>query len=296
MMTMRFNVLDIPAITRRLLDAPTSEARTDIFQAELVQPFAGLTKIMGQGMDAMAALRMWGLWPEQYEGESSAQMVALLDELTRADAFARSEQALYKAQEAFTSKGHALPDTETVFALCLSQQNRTNPSYASGYSGFGAVPGWAMVVYWLATPENLRCVESVTAHEMHHNILATLLPPRMNVFQINVGDYMVMEGLAESFASELYGTHTVGPWVDGFSEADMQTAIKAFRPALTVTGFGTLRQYIFGDATLGIPTFSGYALGYKVVQAYLAKTGCSVVDATFVEPATLIAESGVFAE
>ena len=118
----------------------------------------------------------------------------------------------------------------------------------------------------------------------------------MNMFQINVGDYMVMEGLAESFAAELYGTNTVGPWVIGFSEETMEKAIAAFRPALNVTGFGTLRKYIFGDAELGVPPFAGYALGYKVVQAYLAKTGKSVVEATFVEPATLIDESGVFGE
>jgi hypothetical protein len=33
-----------------------------------------------------------------------------------------------------------------------------------------------------------------------------------------------------------------------------------------------------------------------VVQAYLARTGKSVVEATFVEPAEVIAESGVFGE
>jgi uncharacterized protein YjaZ len=293
---MNFKALDMPTIYRRLLDSQTPEDRTAIFQSELVAPFEGLTKIMGQGMDAMASLRMWGMWPEQYEGESRDKMAALFDELLQADVWSRSEQALYKARDAFIAKGHELPESETVFGLCMTQANPYQPGAESGYSGFGAIPGWVMVVYWAATADNLRCVEAVTAHEMHHNILATLLPPRMNVFQINVGDYMVMEGLAESFAAELYGTNTVGPWVNGFSAENMEKAIAAFRPALTVTGFGTLRKYIFGDAELGVPQFSGYALGYKVVQAYLARTGKSVVEATFVEPAEVIAESGVFGE
>lgn len=293
---MRFNVLDIQGLSRRLLDAPSTEERRALFAAELIAPFEGLVKIMGQGMDGFGTFRLWGMWPEQYEGESREQMAVLLEDLTQAHAWERSEQALYRAREAFVSRGHALPDQDTVFALCLSQADHSNPSYAAGYSGFGAIPGWAMVVYWAATPDNLRSIEAVTAHEMHHNILATLLPPRMNVFQINVGEYMVMEGLAESFAHELYGTETIGPWVTNYREADMETAIKAFRPALTATGFNTIRQYIFGNEAQGIPRFAGYALGYKVVQAYLAKTGVSVVDATFVDPATLITESGVFAQ
>lgn len=291
---MEFKVLDLPTTYRRLFDAKTAEERSAIFQNEIVAPFEGVTKVMGGGMDPMVTMKMWGMWPEQYEGDSREQMMALFDELCRADLWSRAEHALYKAREAFTSRGHALPDRETVFGLCMTQPNPYQPGADAGYSGFGAIPGWVMVVYWAATPDNLRCVEAATAHEMHHNILANLLPPRMNVFQINVGDYMVMEGLAECFATELYGTNTVGPWVNGFSEENMEKAIAVFRPALTVTGFDTLRKYIFGDAELGVPQFSGYALGYKVVQAYIAKTGKSVVEATFVEPAELIAESGVF--
>lgn len=291
---MEFKVLDLPTTYRGLLDAKTSEERAAIFQDEIVAPFEDVTKIMGRGMDALGALKMWGMWPEQYEGESREKMAALFDALTQADVWNRSVQAVYKACEAFTSRGHALPERETIFGLCMTQPNPYQPGAEAGYSGFGAIPGSVMVVYWAATEENLRCVEAVTAHEMHHNILANLLPPRMNMFQISVGDYMVMEGLAESFAAELCGTNTVGPWVNGFSDENMEKAMAAFRPALTVTGFDTLRKYMFGDAELSVPQFSGYALGYKVAQAYLAKTGKSVVEATFVEPAALIAESGVF--
>lgn len=290
---MHFRTLDIPAITRRLLAAPDADTRRTLFEADLIAPFQGLVARMG-GQDALTMFNMWGMSPDQYTGASGAQMAALLHALEAADVWSRAESALYKAQEAFTARGHVLPDMETIFGLCLIQMDESSPAAVFGYSGFGAMLGWVMTTYWAATPENLRCVEAATAHEMHHNILATLRPPRMNVFQINVGDYMVMEGLAESFAAELYGADTVGPWARGNAAFDA-SGIAHFRDGLQQTGFETLRQYIFGDVAAGIPPFTGYALGYRVVQAYLAKTGCSVVEATFVEPAELIAESGVFA-
>lgn len=50
-----------------------------------------------------------------------------------------------------------------------------------------------------------------------------------------------------------------------------------------------VRSYIFGDEitaqqgreAVGVPTYAGYALGYKLVQAYLTRTGKSVVEATY---------------
>ena len=72
--------------------------------------------------------------------------------------------------------------------------------------------------------------------------------------------------------------------------------------ATAVTGFDTLRGYIFGDGIaqmqggegVGVPTYAGYALGYFVVQNYLRRTGKSVVETTFVPAREIIAESGFF--
>jgi uncharacterized protein YjaZ len=44
-----------------------------------------------------------------------------------------------------------------------------------------------------------------------------------------------------------------------------------------------------------MPTYGGYAIGYRVVQAYLKRTGSSVKEATFVPAAEIVAESGYFA-
>lgn len=72
--------------------------------------------------------------------------------------------------------------------------------------------------------------------------------------------------------------------------------------ALTVTGFNVIRSYIFGDrlaayyglAAVGMPDYGGYAVGYRVVQAWLARTGGTIEDATFLPADQILAESGYF--
>jgi uncharacterized protein YjaZ len=108
--------------------------------------------------------------------------------------------------------------------------------------------------------------------------------------------------LAEAFAAELFGEGVVGYYVTEFPEAELAAATRAVGAALDATGFDTVRAYIFGDTitaragrpAAGVPDFAGYALGYRAVRAYLRRTGMSVVEATFVPAAEIIAGSGLF--
>jgi len=113
---------------------------------------------------------------------------------------------------------------------------------------------------------------------------------------------MIGEGLAESFAAELYGEDKTGPWVNNFHESRLEEAKAVFRAGLNRTGFDVVRGYIFGGPIaesigfeqVNVPPLAGYALGYRVVQAYLKRTGKKVVETTFVPAAEIIAESGFF--
>ncbi len=172
---------------------------------------------------------------------------------------------------------------------------------AEGYSGFGGVPGWIMTVYGNPTPDNLKRVEACTVHELHHNIWSNFTKPDF-MKTTTVADYMVMEGLAESFAAELYGEDTIGPWVTKFDQSQLNRTKTVFRDGLTRAGFNVIRGYIFGGEIaeiagfekIDVPLYAGYALGYRVVQAYLKRTGKSVAETTFVPPQEIVAESCFF--
>src|SRR5690606_33808585 len=180
--------------------------------------------------------------------------------------------------------------TETIhFALLLTAPSQFVPAALDhGYSGFGAIPGYIMVTYSRPTPANLRHLQGATVHELHHNILSAAMPGSPMI--ASLGKYIVGEGLAESFAAALYGEEVIGFYVTEFDTARMEESRQSIGGALDVSGFNEVRGYIFGDAIAGqmglpkagVPAYAGYAIGYHVVQAYLKRTGKSVVEATFV--------------
>jgi uncharacterized protein YjaZ len=66
-----------------------------------------------------------------------------------------------------------------------------------------------------------------------------------------------------------------------------------------VRGFDVVRGYIFGDwaadrfgyPAQGLPSFAGYTIGFRLVQAYLARTGRSAAEATYTPWEEIVAES-----
>ena len=153
------------------------------------------------------------------------------------------------------------------------------------------------VTYSQANDYTLSRVEGASVHELNHNVRFKVVP-----MQVTVADYMVAEGLAESFAVELFGEEVAGYFVTDLSEEELAVAKRVIGDALDVTGFDAVRGYIFGDTIsaymgrpkIGVPNFAGYAIGYRVVRHYLQRTGKSVAEATFLPSHEIIAESGFF--
>lgn len=82
---------------------------------------------------------------------------------------------------------------------------------------------------------NLPRIPAVIAHECHHNL-------RFSYFNwdhgnVTVGDYLVIEGLAESFAKALYGEEMLGPWVTSMDEEELNYSIEVIGEALNIKGF-----------------------------------------------------------
>lgn len=290
---MKFHNLDVESIYRRLLDTPDADKRAELFRQEVVEPFSGLVQVFGGG-DPLQSFAMWGMTPEQFGGENAAVMRQTVDILAAHNAWSRAAQSLEKGRDAFATFADRIPTQDVVFGLLVADMGKMPISY--GYSGFGAIPGWIMTVYDKPDAYNLERVEAATVHELHHNILAATLGGRGLISDL--ATYMISEGLAESFAAELYGEEKTGPWASAFDESKLAAAKQLLGGALDETNFNKMRLYIFGDTmsgqNLGVPDFAGYALGYRVVQAYLKRTGKTVPEATFVPAREIIAESEFF--
>jgi uncharacterized protein YjaZ len=302
---MNIRIINTLALYRRLLAVTDPLERERLFREEFSAPFAGLAQMLGQ-TDAVAAFAMWGMPLSLFEGTDQAWLTRCIDVLEAAQAWELTAAALADAQRAFAPYLQHVNVPETVFGLFVADM-RQLPFYNGGYSGFGALPGYIMVSYSEPTPYNLARIQACTAHEFHHNLIASLSIPtaiQSASMTATVGEYMIGEGLAESFAAELYGADKVGPWVTDFDYTRLAETKRIFKDALEVGGFDVVRGYIFGGnvatlyggAAIDVPLYAGYALGYQVVQAYTRRTGKSVVEATFVPAREIIAESRFFDE
>jgi uncharacterized protein YjaZ len=294
---MKFTIIDTHAAYRHIVASDDKAAQEAIFRDELIAPFAEMAARFGSN-DPIAAFAQWGIRLEQLLGEQQDQVVAKLDALAEANAFGRGAQAIKRAWQAFAPYAERIPMLQVTFGVYLADLSAVPLS--EGFSGNGAIPGYVMTLYDRTDAYSLARVEPVTAHEFNHNVRFAVVP--FHMMTTSVGDYIVAEGLAEAFAVELYGNDLLGPWVTGVQGEQLEQARSVIGGALDTRGFNIIRSYIFGDAIaegsglpkVGVPPFGGYAVGYQVVQAFVANSGISAAEATFLSAEEIIAGSGYF--
>jgi uncharacterized protein YjaZ len=296
---MQLHIINVESIYRRLLTITDADERESLYRQELLAPFEGMMRFFGGG-DPLALAKMWTLYtPEDFAGETRSTIEELVDRMTAGDAWHRSAAALERGAAAFAPYADRIPLDIVNCALVLTNTKRAN-LIDRGYAGFGGIPGYVMVTFSQANDYTLPRVEGASVHELNHNVRFKVIP--FIPTQVTVADYIVAEGLAESFAAELFGEEIVGYFVTDFSEEELATARRIIGDALEVSGFDAVRGYIFGDALAefmglpkaGVPNFAGYAMGYRVVRQYLQRTGKTVAEATFLPSREIIAESGFF--
>ena len=111
------------------------------------------------------------------------------------------------------------------------------------------------------------------------------------------------EGLAENFATSMFGEDKVGKWVRETTGETLNATIKPLvRESLLTTDFSTISAYLYGDEIMsvrggkavGMPYCGGYACGYALVQHYLKKTGKTIYEATITPTADILKETEDF--
>ena len=287
---------------RRVLGEGDPAARQALYLELFVAPWKQMMDMMGgafgapQSDDPLAGARGWNwLLPEQTE-----EMAALLKKMEAAEAWTRGAAALAEAAARFEPYAGRLPFDEISGWLVLADAGRSNP-FERGYTG---ATDWfqprLIGQFWAPDEDNLRRLPGLVAHEMHHLIRLRAFPWSMDT---SVADYIVIEGTAESFAAALYGADKVGFFITEFDPAELETARRLIGEGLQAKGFDVIRGYIFGDALAeragfkpvgGMPTYGGYTIGYRVVQAFMQRTGLSIEETTFLPAMEIVEGSGYF--
>ena len=284
-----------------LLDTKDLEERKNYFRYTMMTPFKEMWNLINvplkakqeNGYDVLMATKMLGFADISNDKQIRQGMTGLKDH--NADKIA--EKTIKNCIEMVDKAGLKVNADEIIFGMFVADPNKLQ--LQKGYTGFGGIPGFIMVNIY-PNAYNKPKIPAVIAHEFHHNI-------RFSYFNwdhghVSVGDYLVIEGLADSFAKELYGAEQLGPWVTSMDKDDLEYSTDVIGEALNIKGFAEVSSYMFGDEIakqegyqpVGLSFCAGYAVGYEVVQSFMKKNNITIYEASLLSSKEIIKGSGLF--
>lgn len=296
---MNITLLRSDEIYKKMMNSP-KEKRDDIYRYEMAKPFefkwscynVPLKSTKKGGYDVVMASNMFGYLPPSEVDEAQKEKINLI---SKDDIWQTCKKTIENCLELFTKAGYELPVKDYMFSLMLGNPKSPYLSLSDGYAGDGGIPGYITVAL-IPNEYTIRRIPVALAHECNHNVRFQFEKWKND---ITLGEMMVCEGLAENFATSMFGENMVGPWV---SKTDMDTLNNYIKPlikeVLDVTGFDNISSYLWGDELAqiqgffpqGMPYCAGYACGYHMIKYYLKKTGKSIVEATLTPASEILTE------
>ncbi|MFI9011170.1 DUF2268 domain-containing protein [Actinosynnema sp. NPDC053489] len=281
---MTITVLDTLPAMRGVLAAPLAD-RPALLEAVL-EPAAGMYRHFPGEVDLVAMHRMGSGFPLDRDEE---RCLDALDALRDADAWNRVERALEAALavQLAATPDIAVPDLTVLIVLGdPGDEHFMGPNL--GLTANGSVFGHLFLNLW-PHPENLARLEATAVHELNHNLRYGPGGVVWDPATVTVGEQVVSEGLADAFARQLYGDE-VGYTRIGVPHLHDDAVFAKVVSGLGVTGMRDFTAWVHGDATavrhgvtpVGLPTGAGYAVGNRLVDAYLAATGRTAAQALLV--------------
>ena len=264
-------------------------------------------------MDALAAMRgisafdeaplkMLKQAHEQGDGfrvhVDDARYPEALQRLVKADAWGQLRRDLARAWEYQRSvlPGIRHPDRVEVVLTLGNPDDQIFMERTLGYYGMGAIPGTIWMVAW-PTDYNVTRIGACGVHELAHNLRTPNVETRFNL-----AEWVIQEGLAELFTVEVCGADSTGAWYAGVTGPALEAAYATVTGAFgTGSSFAEWTGYVLGDdiagrmgrRPVGVPHMGGYAVGRRIVERYLEKTGLKAAQAIVRPTAEILAGAGI---
>lgn len=249
-----------------------------VWEHSIEEPFKPLYEVIPMSFSQMGAAT-----PEN----SNAEIVEMAKRLFEADIPNRVRQAICHAYQTLQEHGITqFPKVLHVAVLVSSGENYVHNKLNHGFTGFGGIPGFIILIL---SPSDyvIERIEAHVAHEFHHNV-RFLIEPWPVDRNITVGKLLLDEGMAECFAATLYGEEKIGMQTTSLVHDRLVKARKLIEPYVFEVGFTIAAGYLYGDdiseiystPKTGLPHGAGYAVGYTWVKKYLKKTGSDIFALT----------------
>lgn len=290
---MTITVLPTDRGMRAVLDADATE-RPDLLR-QMIEPAAEMYRYFPGEVDLVAMHGHSFGFPLDRRAD---EVRDALESMVAADAWGRVQRALRDAVAAQTA---ALPEITVPDLTVLMVLGDPDDAYfleaVDGFSGNGSATGYLSLTLW-PTPGNLARLEAVAVHELHHNLRYAPGGIVWNPGTVVVGEQVVSEGLADAFARHLHGD--LGYTQFGVPHLDDDAVLDRVVAGLDTPGMQHFVSWVHGDEAarrfgaepVGLPTGAGYAVGNRLVDAYLAATGTSALRALHV-PSREIIDTGL---
>lgn len=278
---MTITVLDTYPAMREILRS----ARTDrpALLRAMLEPAAGIYRYFPGEVDLVEMHGMGSGFPIDRD---EAKCLAALEALRDADVWGRVGRALDDALavQLAATPGIDVPDI-TVLVVLGDPGDAHYMGPSLGMTANGSVSGYLLLNFW-PSPENLARVAATAVHELNHNLRYGSGGVVWDPATVTVGEHVVSEGLADAFARQLYGDE-LGYTRIGVPHLRDDAVFAKVVSGLDVTGMQNFTAWVHGDASavrygatpVGLPTGAGYAVGNRLVDAYLAATGRTAAEA-----------------
>lgn len=243
---MKVSVVRSDGVYSKIMSAPLDK-KNDIYRHELMMPFerkwacynVPMKAKTPNGYDVIMASRLLGHIEPTKVDETQKQNIQLISDSAL---WEKCEIAIWRSLKCFTRQGINLPVQEYLFTILLANAESPYIILNEGYCGDGGIPGY--IFSWLIPNEyTLEHLPVALAHETNHNIRFQFIEWKND---ITLGEMMISEGLAENFATYLYGEDKAGPWV---TKTDMTTLNEYIKPiiqdGLNVQGLENLHWLYF---------------------------------------------------
>ncbi|MGG3841557.1 DUF2268 domain-containing protein [Anoxybacillus kestanbolensis] len=285
----------------KLFSMEEEEEKENYFRYSMMKPFEKMWNTINvplkanqpNGYDVIMATKMLGYL--DITGTEIGKIA--LENLKEIQALQTANDTLNHCADFIQENNLKINADELKFGMYIADPKKLE--LQKGYCGFGGIPGFIQVSIF-PNPYNVPKIPAIIAHEFHHNI-------RFSYFDwdhgnVTVGDYLIIEGLAESFAKELYGEDLLGPWVTSFDKEDLEYSIEIIKDALNVKGFAEVSSYMFGDTVakeqgyqpVGLSPFAGYAVGYQAVQSFMKANNVGIGEATLLSAEEILNNCELF--
>jgi uncharacterized protein YjaZ len=275
------------------------EEKVELFRNEMMAPFMKQWHIQqipfraeeANGFDVITFNSIMHRSPDQITEQISHEV-----DLISSDPFwLECEHAVRKSLQLFMEHDINLPVSEYLFTIQLGNPESRALTINEGYSGFGGIPGyiWGTI---LPNAYTIPRMKAALAHECNHNVRYQFIQWDHTV---HLGELIVSEGLAENYATFMFGEELLGPWVTRTDAVTLNRRIKpVLKEQLQLTGFDNIAPYLYGDEIaklqnfkpVNMPYSAGYACGYYLIQYYLRKTGRTIFEATITPASEILDE------